>query len=131
MHAIRLALVALVLVTGNFVLHADEVPPAFLGSWMRQTGGGTGGNTVTGISVTAKSYHEPGYNCDIGRMKKSEDTADATAYVYIVEMKCTGDGERPGPAQRVREVWALRNVNGKDVLVTSGTSSISILQPDR
>jgi hypothetical protein len=37
-------------------------------------------------------------------------------------MSCAGEEEAPGRPVRVKEVWALRRSNGKDILVMSGAS---------
>jgi hypothetical protein len=108
---------------------ANALPAKFLGGWTKSHQ--TGGNDsipITGISVGPRSYHEPGYNCEINKVTGSADTADDADRVYIVDMTCQDDGYQPPPAQRVHEVWAMRNINGKDLLITSGASSIQVLQ---
>jgi hypothetical protein len=101
------------------------LPPAFQGHWTMHVGNG---NEVPGVGVAARSYLEPGYNCDIQSVEKSTDDADSSADVYIVNMMCRPDGVDPGPAEQVRETWAMREVNGETLLVIGGISSIRILQ---
>lgn len=109
---------------------AAELPKAFLGNWTNNDSE----IEVTGIYVGPRTYHEPGYNCDIKSITAKNDAATITrTLLFIIDMACVGDGENPGPARSVREIWALRKVSGKDVLVMTGTAgptypSIHILQ---
>ena len=112
--------------------HASDLPKSFLGSWTNDDGAGQ--VEVTGISVGPRTYHEPGYNCDIKAIAaKNEAGSPDRGRVYVVDMVCVGDGQNPGPGQKVHEVWALRKIKGVEVLVTAGTAgstypSIRILQ---
>ena len=100
---------------------AADLPKSFLGDWANHDGSSE--HEVTGIHVGARTYHEPGYNCDFRSISAKNDAATSThTPVYLVEMACTGDGEKPGRPQRVREIWALRRIDGKDVLVMAGTA---------
>jgi hypothetical protein len=92
---------------------------------------GNGDTLVDGINVGPRSYHEPGYNCKINSIEVKSDVG-LPDRVYIVDMACAGDGPSPR-AQRVREIWALRKINSKDVLIMAGVAgatypSIGILQ---
>ena len=99
---------------------AADLPKSFLGDWTNQDGSSE--HEVTGIHVGPKTYHEPGYNCDFRSITAKHDAATSTdALVYFVDMTCSGDEENPRP-RRVREIWALRKINGKDVLVMTGTA---------
>jgi hypothetical protein len=42
--------------------------------------------------------------------------------VYIVDMVCAGDGEDAPPGKNMRDIWALRKINEKDVLVMAGAA---------
>jgi len=100
--------------------HAADLPKSFLGDWINQDGSSE--HEVTGIHVGPKTYHEPGYNCDFRSITAKHDAATSTqTLVYLVDMTCSGDEENPRP-RRVREIWALRKINGKDVLVMTGTA---------
>jgi hypothetical protein len=111
---------------------AADLPKPFIGSWTNNDGSSE--FEVAGIYVGPKTYHEPGYNCNIRSVSAKKDAATITStLVYVVEMACMGDGANPGPSTTVREIWALRKAYGKDVLVMAGTSgstypSIHILQ---
>jgi len=101
--------------------HAAELPKSFLGDWTNQDGSSE--HEVTGIHVDAKTYHEPGYNCDIRSITAKNDAATSTrTLVYLIDMACSGDGENPGRPKRIREIWALRKINSKDVLVMAGAA---------
>jgi hypothetical protein len=113
-------------------VHASELPTTFLGSW---TNNDMGDVEITGIHVGARTYHEPGYNCDIRSVREKDEAGSINrGNVYIVNMTCAGEGEGPpSRGKKVREVWALRRIDGKDVLVTAGAAgptfpSIHILQ---
>src|ERR1700730_11533100 len=85
--------------------HTADLPKSFLGSWLNNDGAAQ--FEVSCISVSARSYHEPGYNCDIKSITAKDEAGSINRVrVYILEMLCIGDGESPGPSQRVREVWA-------------------------
>jgi len=99
---------------------AADLPKSFLGDWTNQDGSSE--HEVTGIHVGPKTYHEPGYNCDFRSITAKHDAAASThTFVYLIDMTCSGDEENPRP-RRVREIWALRKINGKDVLVMAGTA---------
>lgn len=100
---------------------AADLPKSFLGDWTNRDGSSE--HEITGIHVGPKAYHEPGYNCDFRSITAKHDAAasDAPALVYLIDMTCSGDEENPRP-RRVREAWALRKINGKDVLVMTGTA---------
>jgi len=101
--------------------HAAELPKSFLGDWTNQDGSSE--HEVTGIHVGPKTYHEPGYNCDIRSITAKNDAAASTrTLVYLIDMACSGDGENPGRPKRIREIWALRKINSKDVLVMAGAA---------
>lgn len=112
-------------------VRASELPKMFLGNWANND---IGDIEVTGIYIGARTYHEPGYNCNIGSVQvKDEAGSFNRGSVYIVDMTCAGDGEGPSRAKKVREVWALRKIDGKDLLVIAGAAgstfpSIHILQ---
>lgn len=112
--------------------YAADLPKAFLGSWANRDGSSE--FEVTGIAIGPRTYHEPGYNCTIKSIAAKNDVAtNGRAPVYVIQMGCIGDGENPGRPKSVREIWALRKVNGEDVLVTAGTvgptyPSVHILQ---
>jgi hypothetical protein len=112
------------------ITHAAQLPEAYLGDWSSDD---MGDIEITGIAITQRTYHEPGYNCDIRSVQpKSEATPGRP--VYLVEMRCSG--ERPERAQLVREVWALRKVNNNDILAIAGVSgatfpSIHLLRRSR
>lgn len=124
---IGLLLWALVL-SSTIPARAADMPTKFLGGWTT----GNDGALVDGINISARSYREPGFNCDIKSINVKNDAGNSRDRDYIVDMVCAGD--RPNPdAQRVHEIWALRNINGKDVLIVAGTSgstypSIGVLQ---
>lgn len=99
---------------------AAELPKSFLGDWTNNDGSSE--HEVTGIHVDARTYHEPGYNCDLRSVTAKNDAATSgRTPVYLIDMTCAGDEENPH-AKRVREIWALRRINGKDVLVMAGTA---------
>ena len=120
--------------------YSAELPNSFLGTWVLNDGAGE--FEITGIYIGPKTYHEPGYNCDIKTIAaKPEAGSINRGRVYILEMSCSGDGPNPR-RQRVREQWALRRIAEKDVLVQAGAAgatypSIHILErsslpdPDR
>jgi hypothetical protein len=100
---------------------AADLPKSFLGGWANHDGSSE--HEVTGIHVGPRTYHEPGYNCDFRSITAKHDAATSPpTLVYLVQMACTGDGENPGRPTRVREIWALRKIGGKDVLVIAGTA---------
>lgn len=100
---------------------ADDLPKSFLGDWTNRDGSSE--HEITGIHVGPRTYHEPGYNCDIRSITAKNDAATTThARVYLVDMTCSGDGENPERPKRVREMWALRRIDGKDALVIAGTA---------
>lgn len=100
------------------VARAAQLPEAYLGDW---SSGDMGEIEITGIGISQRTYHEPGYNCDIQSVEpKSEATSGRP--VYLVEMRCSGDGEGPQHPQLVRELWALRKVNNNDILAIAGVS---------
>jgi len=115
---IRVMIVALLFLSAGSA-RAAELPKSFLGDWTNQDGSSE--HEVTGIHVGAKTYHEPGYNCDFRSITAKKDAASTQTRVYLVDMTCSGDEENPRP-RRVREIWALRKINGKDVLVMAGTA---------
>ena len=127
---IRVLFVALLFLSAGSA-RAAELPKSFLGDWTNQDGSSE--HEVTSIHVGPKTYHEPGYNCDFRSIATKKDAATSTHTLdYLVDMTCSGDEENPHP-RRVREIWALRKINGKDVLVMAGTAgpthpSIHILQ---
>jgi hypothetical protein len=95
--------------------HAAQLPEAYLGDWSSDD---MGESEITGIDITRRTYLEPGYKCHIRSVEpKSEATPGRP--VYLVEMRCSGEGpgERP---QLVRELWALRKVNNVDILAIAG-----------
>ena len=99
---------------------AADLPKSFLGDWTNNDGSSE--HEVTGIHVGARTYHEPGYNCDLRSVTAKNDAATSVRTpVYLIDMTCAGDEENPHP-KRVREIWALRRINGKDVLVMAGTA---------
>jgi hypothetical protein len=100
--------------------YTAELPSSFLGSWVNKDGAGE--HEITGINIGKRTYHEPGYNCAIRSIRaRDEGNAVGRGKVYLVEMSCDGE-ETPGHPVRVKEVWALRRANGKDILVMSGAS---------
>lgn len=112
---IRAPLVALLILSAGPARAAD-LPKSFLGDWTNHDGASE--HEVTGIHVGPRTYHEPGYNCDIRSITAKNDAATGThTLVYLVDMTCSDDGENPSRPKRVREIWALRRINGKDVLV--------------
>ena len=108
----------------------NALPRDFLGSWIKKTNG-TEGMVINGIWIGQRSYHETGYNCKVNRVASAGDSADSDDRVYVVNMTCQNDGYQPPPAEQVHEVWALRNVNGGDVLITSSATSIQVLQREQ
>jgi hypothetical protein len=100
---------------------ADALPSEFLGSWTRLS---VPERALIDIDIGRRSFDEPGYHCQINGVTKSVDDEDAGNHVYLIDMICRDEG---GP-HRVHEVWAMRTVNGKDVLVISGATSIQVLQ---
>ncbi len=116
---IRALIVALLFLSVGSAQAAD-LPKSFLGDWTNRDGSSE--HEVTGIHVGPRTYHEPGYNCDIRSITAKNDAATSQhTLVYLVDMACSGDGENPGRPQRIREIWALRRIAGKDVLVMAGT----------
>lgn len=100
---------------------AADLPKSFIGEWANRDGSSE--HEVTGIHLGPRTYHEPGYNCDIRSITAKNDAAtSARSLVYLIDMACSGDGENPGRPKRVQEIWALRKINGKDVLVMAGTA---------
>ncbi len=117
---IRVLIVALLLVLSAGSVRAADFPKSLLGDWTNRDGSSE--HEVTGIHVGPRTYHEPGYNCDIRSIAAKNDTAtSAPTLVYLVDMTCSGDEENPRP-RRVREIWALRKIHGKDVLVMTSTA---------
>jgi hypothetical protein len=105
-----------------------ELPAAFLGNWTK----GNGDRMVVSIKVERRSYHEPGYDCQIKAINIRKDLGDTSDAVYVVNMVCSGEDPNDRP-RNVREVWALRKINGADVLVMASVAgatfpSIGILQ---
>ncbi len=125
-------LLAALIPLSTIAVQASDLPRSYLGSWTNDDGASQ--FEVSGISVGPQTYHEPGYNCDIKAVAaKNEAGSPDRGRVYVVDMVCTGEGQDPGPGQKVREVWALRKIKGVEVLVTAGTTgstypSIRILQ---
>src|SRR5689334_16783451 len=66
-----------------------ELPDQLVGSWAFTSESGI---PITGIGITRNSYHEPGYNCSINRVRDSTDSADYSARVSIVTLSCRSDG---------------------------------------
>ena len=100
---------------------AADLPKSVLGDWTNHDGSNE--FEVSGIHVGPRTYHEPGYNCDFKSIIAKNDAATMTrTLVYLIDMTCSGDGENPGRPKRVREIWALRKINGKDILVMAGTA---------
>jgi hypothetical protein len=117
---IRVLVVALLLVLSAGSVRAADFPKSLLGDWTNRDGSSE--HEVTGIHVAPRTYHEPGYNCDIRSITAKNDAAtSAPTLVYLVDMTCSGDEENPRP-RRVREIWALRKIHGKDVLVMTSTA---------
>lgn len=116
---------------------ADALPSEFLGGWTKLSAtlatdektGAVERILINGIGIGRRSYHEPGYNCQINRVTKSVDDADAQDHVYSIDMICQYEDQSPS-SHRVHAVWAIRNVNGKDVLIISSATSIQVLQRD-
>lgn len=99
---------------------AADLPKSFLGDWTNQDGGSE--HEVTGIHVGPRTYHEPGYNCELRSITTKNDAAtSAHTLVYLIDMTCSGDEENPR-SKRVREIWALRKIGGKDVLIMAGVA---------
>ena len=127
---IRVMIAALLFLSAGSA-RAAELPKSFLGDWTNHAGASE--HEVTGIHVGPRTYHEPGYNCDFRSISATHDAATGThTVVYLIDMACSGDEENPR-RRRVREIWALRKINGKDVLVMTGTAgptypSIHVLQ---
>jgi hypothetical protein len=96
--------------------HAARLPDTYLGGWASTD---TGGIEITGIEITQRHYHEPGYNCDVQSIQPKSDASTGSP-VYLVDMRCSGDGEGSGPPQSVREVWGLRKVNNNEILAIAG-----------
>lgn len=118
----RLGLALLVAAPFVSAAQAADLPSAFLGSWANRDGAGRD-IEITGIAIGKRTYHEPGYNCDIRSVAAREEAGSiGRGRVYIVEMSCQDDGENPGKPSRVREVWAMRRAFGKEILVMSGAS---------
>lgn len=101
------------------VVNAAELPKAFQGDWQRDEPNNI---EITGISVGERTYHEPGYNCDVRSVQLKSDLASGTP-IYFVEMRCAGEG--PDRPQLVREVWAMRRVADREVLAIAATSGAS------
>lgn len=119
----RLALISLLTLAQFGGAMAAELPSSFLGSWVNKDGAAANDIEITGINIGQRTYHEPGYNCAIRSIRaQNEANAIGRGKVYLVAMSCTGEEETPGRPVRVKEVWALRRVNGKDILVMSGAS---------
>ena len=117
----RLVLTILLALAPLGFARAAELPSTFLGSWVNRDGASE--HEVTGINIGKRTYHEPGYNCAIRSVRaRNEANAIGRGKVYLVEMSCAGDEETPDRPVRVKEVWALRRANGKDILVMSGAS---------
>ncbi|TQF30015.1 hypothetical protein UNPA324_10560 [Bradyrhizobium sp. UNPA324] len=96
--------------------HAAQLPEAYLGDWSSDD---VGDLEITGIVITPRTYHEPGYNCDIRSVQQKSEATPGRP-VYLVEMRCSGEGpERP---QLVRELWALRKIGNNNVLAIAGLS---------
>jgi len=91
----------LIVLTATIPAHSAELPTTFLGAWTKSIGD----TVVDGINVSARSYHEPGYNCKINSIDVKNDVSPPDR-IYVVDMACAGDGPNPH-AQRVREIWAL------------------------
>jgi hypothetical protein len=117
---IRSLIVALLFLSAGSARAAD-LPKSFLGEWANRDGSSE--HEVTGIHVGPRTYHEPGYNCNFRSITARNDAATSThTLVYLIDMSCSGDGENPGHSQRVHELWALRRINGKDVLIMAATA---------
>lgn len=115
-----LGLIVMALSLPSGPARAADLPKSFLGDWANHDGSSE--HEVTGIHVGPRTYHEPGYNCDLRSITaKNDAAASARTLVYLIDMTCSGDEENPR-RKRVREVWALRKVDGKDVLVMAGTA---------
>jgi hypothetical protein len=119
----RLALLLLLTLPQFAGALAAGLPSAFLGSWVNRDGAAADDREITGINVGRRTYHEPGYDCEIRSIRaRNEANAIGRGRVYLVEMSCAGEEDAPGRPVRVKEVWALRRSNGKDILVMSGAS---------
>jgi hypothetical protein len=112
------------------VASLPTIPADIRGAWI-WTGSRREGVNVTGIKIGASGYHEPGYNCDLNRIQKSADTAEAGGAIFIIDMTCRDDGYNKGPANKVHEIWALRSIDGEDVLIVSTPTSIQAMQRDK
>ena len=116
----RLGLIVVLFSLSAGAAGAADLPKSLLGDWTNRDGSSE--HEVTGIHVGSRTYHEPGYNCDLRSITAKNDAAtSARTLVYLVDMTCSGDEENPH-RRRVREIWALRKVDGKDVLVMAGTA---------
>jgi hypothetical protein len=103
----------------------DMLPAEFRGTW-------TIGNRaeITGVVVTGRSYHEPGYNCDIRNVRKAENSGadpDAAKQLYIVSMSCNADDEDAGPPENLTEIWITYSLNNDQVVICASTSSVRIM----
>jgi hypothetical protein len=132
---ITLAVLALLLATGasNIPTQAAELPTAFLGSWTINDGASKD-EVLTYVIVSPRYYKETGYNCPIKSITAKNDAESPDrGRVYIIDMSCGVDGIGAPLSPKVREVWALRKIDGKEVIVMSGMvgpsyPSIRVLQ---
>jgi hypothetical protein len=114
MRSIRIILAVTLTIASSLPAYAADLPHGFLGQW-----------TIDGsgeASVGSRSYDEPGHHCIIKYITAKDDIAAIGTRVYIVTMTCNEEGIS-GP---VREIWAVRKVDGKDVLVMADQIQPSI-----
>jgi hypothetical protein len=96
---------------------AGELPKSFLGNWTQD--GLEPYVPAYPITITPTSLKSIGigFSCKIDAVNGESMllNGDETHYrVYVVDESCTYDGLPPG---KQHETWALRNINGTDVLL--------------
>jgi hypothetical protein len=104
-------------------VRAAELPKTFLGGWTKYQSTADGPVLVGGIYVSPRTYHEPGYNCTIRAVTPKENKGSPDL-VYVMDMACSGDSEG-SVDKKAREIWALRKIDGKEVLIMAGIAGAS------
>jgi len=126
--ALLAAAASLIALTAIAPAHAAELPQTFLGDWTKDDGD----LVIGGINVGSRSYREPGYNCDIKSITDKDDLGGGSGLAYVVNMTCKA-AQKNARTRKVREIWALRKIDGKYVLIMAGIAgetypSIGLLQ---
>jgi hypothetical protein len=115
----KLLAAALIAALAGTAQAAAQLIAAFEGNWYHATSINNGtaeqASSVS-ASISADTFHEPGYNCRIKSVHQAKDAADDDLPIYQVDMVCGGELERAYP---VKSTWAIRKTGAGEVLVIS------------